>query len=87
MMAVLETQAERAETLEQCRQRGLELAQQLATGNSTRKRGSEGRGSRVLGGSLRLVAVAQDAAVDRAHLQWPARRRAAQLDFTRPRWP
>ncbi len=29
MLAVLETQAERAETLEQCRQRGLQLAQQL----------------------------------------------------------
>jgi ATP-dependent DNA helicase DinG len=29
MLAVLETQAVRAETLEQCRQRGLELAQQL----------------------------------------------------------
>ncbi|KAB8055833.1 DEAD/DEAH box helicase [Janthinobacterium rivuli] len=30
MMAVLETQAERAETLEQCRVRGVELAQQLS---------------------------------------------------------
>ncbi|MEC5159481.1 ATP-dependent DNA helicase DinG [Janthinobacterium sp. CG_S6] len=30
MVAVLETQAERAETLEQCRTRGVELAQQLA---------------------------------------------------------
>ncbi|MTW32185.1 DEAD/DEAH box helicase [Pseudoduganella danionis] len=29
LLAVLETQAERAETLEQCRQRGLQLAQQL----------------------------------------------------------
>ncbi|WP_410505592.1 ATP-dependent DNA helicase [Janthinobacterium sp.] len=30
MVAVLETQAERAETLEQCRSRGVELAQQMA---------------------------------------------------------
>ncbi|MEV4781407.1 ATP-dependent DNA helicase [Burkholderia sp. LMU1-1-1.1] len=31
MLAVLETQAARAETLEQCRQRGIELAQKLAS--------------------------------------------------------
>jgi hypothetical protein len=92
MIDVLEENAERAETLEQCRVRAVDLLEASRPGSRAGggREGPKGKDYGEFGGAeavlwveafLVLAAAAQDAAVDRADLRRPARRHAAQLDL------
>jgi ATP-dependent DNA helicase DinG len=86
MIATLETQAERAETIEQCRVRACNRTLNQAGGLECQERRQarcrRSAGTCIVGRSFFFVAaIASDPIVDRANFQQAARGRIAHMDF------